>query len=109
MPRKLNLKILRKSKDMKQSDLAKIAGVSLRQIQYYEQGISEPNAETLKRIAKHFNVSTDYLLGSEQEEIYEDEEIIIGLVAGLSPEQKKVVVETVKAQVAALKKLNNHS
>ncbi|WP_051350727.1 helix-turn-helix domain-containing protein [Caloramator sp. ALD01] len=57
------LKMLREEKGLKQKDLAKIIGISDRTIGMYEQGRREPDFETLIKIADHFGVTTDYLLG----------------------------------------------
>ncbi|WP_250673513.1 helix-turn-helix transcriptional regulator [Paraclostridium ghonii] len=57
------LKKLRCDNDMKQADLAKILGVSASTIGMYEQGRRTPDLEVLNKIATHFQVSVDYLLG----------------------------------------------
>lgn len=49
--------------NLSESDLGKAIGVSKSSINYYCQGSSQPNFEKLTKIAKHFGVSTDYLLG----------------------------------------------
>jgi len=54
---------IRKIKGLKQSDLANIINMRAAGISKYESGISQPNLDTLKQIAKIFDVSTDYLLG----------------------------------------------
>lgn len=49
-----NLQQRRKEKGMSQSQLAKASGVSIRMIQYYEQGardINKAEAETVVRLA----------------------------------------------------------
>lgn len=57
------LKQLRKNKNITQSELGKIINVGKSTISQYESGISNPDYETLKKLADFFNVSTDYLLG----------------------------------------------
>lgn len=64
----LILKKLRKDRDMTQSELANILGVSPSTIGMYEQGRREPDSKTLLNMAKFFNVSTDYLLGNDGDE-----------------------------------------
>lgn len=61
------LKKLRESKNERQSEIAKIVGVTQQAYQRYENGTSEPNADGLIVIANHFNVTVDYLLGRETE------------------------------------------
>lgn len=57
------LKELRIKKQISQSDLALELNLSNRTISMYEQGNSEPNVETLIRIANYFDVTTDFLVG----------------------------------------------
>ena len=61
------LKKLRESKNERQSEIAKIVGVTQQAYQRYENGTSEPNADGLIVLANHFNVTVDYLLGRESE------------------------------------------
>lgn len=61
------LKKLRLEADLKQSDLAKIFGLSTSSIGMYEQGRRTADPETLLKISKYFNVSVDYLLGNTDE------------------------------------------
>lgn len=57
------LKELRESKNLTQTQLAKDLFIDQRSISFYEIGKYEPNLDTLIKIAKYFEVSTDYLLG----------------------------------------------
>ena len=57
-----NLKLLRKSKNMKQSDLAKLLDVNQRTVSAWEHGICEPNFATLLKISAIFNESLTDLL-----------------------------------------------
>lgn len=59
------LKSLRESKKMTQLELSKILRVSPSAVAMYERGQRSPDYETLKHIAKFFNVSTDYLLDND--------------------------------------------
>ena len=54
---------LRKERNLTQLDLAKALAVSQRTVSYWEKGSRECDFNTLIKIAKYFNVSTDYLLG----------------------------------------------
>lgn len=91
------LEALRKLSNLTRKQLAEMLGINHETLKGYEYGKSEPNFKMLEKIAQHFGVSTDFLLG--REEIAEDEEMIIGLTAGLSPEEKKKVIELVKTAV----------
>lgn len=53
---------LRKSKNMTQRQMADALSITERSYQRYEAD-SNPNNETLLKLANFFNVSTDYLLG----------------------------------------------
>ncbi len=57
------LKELRKEKQTSQSKLAKILDFSQVYICRWEKGTRTPNIYDLVKIAKFFDVSTDYLLG----------------------------------------------
>ena len=57
------LKFLREEKGLFQSDIAKILGVSVAAIGFYENEKRDTSPETIIKLAEYFNVSTDYLLG----------------------------------------------
>ncbi len=57
------LKKLRKGRGMTQSELGSKIGLSKAVISKYETGLGYPSFDVLIRIAKHFGVSTDFLLG----------------------------------------------
>lgn len=59
------LKQLRIEKSLNQTQLAKELSVDQRSISNWENVVREPSFEMLKKIAKYFEVSTDYLLGLE--------------------------------------------
>lgn len=57
------LKQLRKEKGIEAQFIAQKINVSKSTYSYYENDKSDPNFETLKKLADIFDVSTDYLLG----------------------------------------------
>ncbi|OUO94758.1 LexA family transcriptional regulator [Cloacibacillus sp. An23] len=57
------LKALRESNNMTQKQLADLVGVAQVMISKYEKGLKKPGFETTQRLAKVFDVSTDYLMG----------------------------------------------
>ena len=59
------LKELRLERRLTQSELADLLIVNQRTISSWETGIREPDFEMLVKIAKLFDVTTDYLLGVE--------------------------------------------
>lgn len=58
-----NLKLLREKMNITQVRLSVAIEVSQETISAYEAGKALPSAETLIKIAKYLNTSTDYLLG----------------------------------------------
>lgn len=54
---------LRESKNISQRELAEVLGITRQSISLYEKAERNINIELLTKIAKYFNVSTDYLLG----------------------------------------------
>ena len=68
------LKFLRTRSNLTQEQLSKIINVSTSAIGMYERGAREPAFDTLMRIANHFNVSVDYLIGnSSRVDVKQDE------------------------------------
>lgn len=59
------LRKLRERRRMNQKALSEICGVSKNMIARYEKGENEPTIGTLVKIADHFGVSADYLLGRQ--------------------------------------------
>lgn len=59
------IKVLRKSFGLTQKELAENVGIARATLSGYEKQTSQPDIETLKKLASFFSVSTDYLLGLE--------------------------------------------
>ena len=57
------LKELRKQANLTQNDLANLLNTKQQTYQRYEIETSEPNLETLCKLADYYNVSIDYLIG----------------------------------------------
>lgn len=72
-----NIAILRKQNEMSQSDLANILYVTPQAISRWERGETEPDVDTIKKLAEVFKVSV--------------EEIIYGPVSKLSRRLRKVM------------------
>ena len=64
---KERIKELRCEKNFSQAQLAKELNVSQRSISSWETGFRQPDYETLIKIAQYFSVTTDYLLGLEEQ------------------------------------------
>lgn len=63
----LRLKELRKEKGLKQKEIANILQCSQSMIARWESGECEPTENVIRRAALYFNVSSDYLIGLEDE------------------------------------------
>ena len=57
------IKELRQGQGISQAKLAKAIGYGGTIITYWENGVNQPTAEAITRLADHFDVSADYLLG----------------------------------------------
>jgi len=60
------LKNVRQEKGLSQAKLGALVGISKAVVSKYENSISYPSYDILIKMAKTFNVSTDYLLGVEK-------------------------------------------
>lgn len=63
------IKKLRISYNMSQVDLAKRLGVSKQCVSNWENDNVQPSIEMLIKIARFFNVSTDYLLDLDEKDL----------------------------------------
>lgn len=61
------LKNLRETAQETQREVASAVYVSPSAISQYEKGRAHPSRATLEALAKHFHVSTDYLLGTSND------------------------------------------
>ncbi len=61
------LRELRKEECETQVQVATDIGIFEQQYQKYERGASLPNLENLWKLADHFGVSVDYLIGRSEE------------------------------------------
>lgn len=57
------IRLLRKENNINQKTFAKYLNISNSTLSQYESNVRVPNDEIKKDIAKHFNVSMDYLMG----------------------------------------------
>jgi len=58
------LKELRLEKGMSQFELGQVFSVDNRTVSTWENSIHEPDFDTIIKIAKYFDVTTDYILGN---------------------------------------------
>ena len=75
------LMCLRRSRELSQVQLARGLGVGKQSISNWENDNIMPSVEMLERMASFFEVTTDYLLGREEDV---DEGLVLVDVTGLS-------------------------
>ena len=90
----MRLREVRKKKNISQSELGAILGVTGQTILNWENGIYEPNITQLIKLANFFNVSIDYLV--ERPQSTSETEIIIDALEKLSGDE---LVEFIKSKL----------
>ena len=65
------MKELRMARGETQGQLAAAIGVSIKQIVRFEKGEQKPGFDNLCKLADHFHVTVDYLMGRTDENKYE--------------------------------------
>ena len=63
------IRSLRRAKDETQEDLAQVLGVSYQAVSRWENGDAYPDIELLPKLAAHYGVTTDELLGADEETV----------------------------------------
>lgn len=80
---------LREDRNETQLDLANAIGITRQSLSRYETNERTPNIDIIYSVAKHYNVSTDYLLGLSQVQSLDNDIQIACKVTGLSDESIK--------------------
>ncbi|MDE7192604.1 MAG: helix-turn-helix transcriptional regulator [Oscillospiraceae bacterium] len=93
------LKQLRKSKNLRQAQVARLIGVNKSAISSYENNLRQPSFDILVSLANLFSVSTDYLLGQTNIRSID--------LTGLTEEDTVLVCELVASMSQKNAKLNN--
>lgn len=82
---------LRRERGLTQQAFADATGIHVQQIKRYEADTSQPSVEALKKIAKCFGVTTDWLLFEDAERgPDEDLRLQFEAMGQLTPEEKEV-------------------
>ncbi len=81
------LKALRKRRNLSQDQLAQRLGITKGMVSSYETSMRMPSYTILIKLARTFNVSTDYLLGIESKEMID--------ISDLSEKQKAIINDTI--------------
>lgn len=100
------LRVLRESKRLTQTKAAELLHLGNKTLSDYERGVSQPDLDTLKKIAALYEVSLDYLIGADDKKIFPDEEddfqfALYDKVKDLTEEQKQdlmKIIEILKKQ-----------
>ncbi len=90
---------LRKDKGWKQEQLAKELSISVHTVMSYEQNKSNPDDDMKVKIARLFNISTDYLLGLTDLEISLNRKDVIELPKNFPLEAISEVQEYMKLMI----------
>lgn len=99
-----NLRALIEERNLTQKELAKQLNLAPSTMGSYVQNTREPDFDTLKLLAKYFDVSTDYLLDfSSNQTISHQEDDLLRVFRSLTATQKDICLEQCKAFV----KINN--
>ena len=99
------LRALLEERNITQKQLAADLSIAPSTIGGYAQNVSEPDFETLKRLAKYFGTSTDYLLDYRTgHTASHQEDEILRIFRTLSAEQKELYIEQGKAFIKLAKK-----
>jgi len=90
------LRKIRRENKIKQSDLAVIIGVQNTTISSYEANKIDPSDKVKAEIAKHFNISLDYMLGVIDDPMpYYNQNVFMKLPDNITNEEKKLLSEFV--------------
>ena len=80
---------LRRDKGLTQDQLGAILNVSGKTISHYENDLAAPKINTLIKMAELFDISADYLLGLNNDEIPASQKYYLSLSREYPPEIKK--------------------
>ena len=93
-----NLRTLIEEKELTQKELAKQLNIAPSTLGSYVQNVREPDFSTLKLIAQYFDVSIDYLLEHNKEQISgELENELLRVFRSLTKEEQLICIEQNKA------------
>ena len=70
------IKDLREDRDLRQIDVASAVGIDQRSLSNYETGKTNPDSETVIRLARFFGVTCDYLLGVSDSVLMDNKAVV---------------------------------
>ncbi len=109
------LKELRKERNITQDELGKLCGVAKTTISNWENNVTQPPLEIITKLAKYFNVTTDFLLGFNQNDLNNIEKLNTALrEAGmvnsdetLKEEEIRLAIDQARQYKEMWKKIND--
>ncbi len=95
------IRLARGKKKMSQQELGKLAETHQKNISKYEQDLVVPSAITLKSIADALEVTTDYLLGNEEQNPIKDTSLyqMFRFIDTMPDNNKNALVEVIEAYI----------
>lgn len=100
------IKKLRLEKKLNQPELARIMNVSKQTISNWENGNRIPDTLTIKKLADFFNVSTDYILGKDNQLSSLSNTVIEEIKLNVNNERNKFINHLSKQIAKDLEKAN---
>lgn len=106
-----NLKNLRKEKGESQLTVAEAIGLTRSAYCNYENGLREPDFNTLQKLSEYFGVSIDYILGNtdvrtvlpSETPLTDGEKALLDLFKRVPQEQQALVLEMIKVALQTSK------
>ena len=109
----MKIKHLRQQNNLSQSELAKIIGVSQKSISDYEIGKTQPDYETLIKLADYFHTTIDNLLGHQvpylldKSALSQEQQELLNYIQNLSPQNCKRVKDFITGILIAEEEKQN--
>ncbi|MBE7438174.1 MAG: helix-turn-helix transcriptional regulator [Spirochaetales bacterium] len=104
------LRLARLQKDLSQGKLAELASLHFNQISRYEKGVSQPSAESIEKLARILDVSSDYLINGEtrngaRADIEDMELLQLFKTASKFSDEDKKIIKRILSSIANQQKL----
>lgn len=109
-----NIKRLRESHGLTQTELGKIAGVTDKAVSTWENGLADPRMGAVQRMADYFGVRKSDILDDDDSssslELSEDEQTLLQMFRALNPAGKKRALQELDdlTQIERYIKISDH-